>query len=178
MHTLEFSLAPDHYFTLWIRRPASAGGTCQVMKMLSRPDPTPAAVAELFEHVSRLVHSLSFSAGLNPAQWAALRFLSRATPNASTMSAFAAFHRTTKSTASQTLAALARKKLIRKLRDGRDGRVFRICVTAKGQLLLRHDPVNVLVEALSELSARERRGIAAAIGRMAQILATRARRTR
>jgi DNA-binding MarR family transcriptional regulator len=94
------------------------------------------------------------------------------------MSAFAAFHRTTKSTASQTLAALARKKLIRKLRDGRDGRVFRICVTAKGQHLLRHDPVNVLVEALSELSARERRGIAAAIGRMAQIFATRARRTR
>ena len=51
----------------------------------------PKAVAELFEHLSRAIYSLSFSEGLNPAQWNALRYLNRANPSSRTMSAFARF---------------------------------------------------------------------------------------
>jgi DNA-binding MarR family transcriptional regulator len=111
----------------------------------------PKAVAELFEHLSRAIYSLSFSEGLNPAQWNALRYLNRANPSSRTMSAFAKFHVTTRSTASQTLAALVRKKLIKKTRDSEDGRVIRLELTPKGRKLLERDPVNHLVAALATL---------------------------
>jgi DNA-binding MarR family transcriptional regulator len=111
----------------------------------------PKAVAELFEHLSRAIYSMSFSEGLNPAQWNALRYLNRANPSSRTMSAFARFHVTTRSTASQTLAALVRKKLIKKARDSEDGRVIRLELTPKGQRLLDRDPVNHLVAALESL---------------------------
>lgn len=111
----------------------------------------PKAVAEMFEHLSRAVYSLSFSEGLNPAQWNALRYIHRASPTSRTMSAFARFHVTTRSTASQTLAALVRKKLIRKAPDPDDGRVVRLELTSKGQRLLDRDPVNRLVAALESL---------------------------
>jgi DNA-binding MarR family transcriptional regulator len=120
----------------------------------------PKAVAELFEHLSRAIYSLSFSEGLNPAQWNALRYLNRANPSSRTMSAFARFHVTTRSTASQTLAALVRKKLIKKTRDPDDARVIRLELTNKGQRLLDRDPVNHLVAALEGLSP-ERQRIAA-----------------
>jgi DNA-binding MarR family transcriptional regulator len=111
----------------------------------------PKAVAELFEHLSRAIYSLSFSEGLNPAQWNALRYLNRANPSSRTMSAFAKFHVTTRSTASQTLAALVRKKLIKKARDPEDGRVIRLELTPKGRKILERDPVNHLVAALASL---------------------------
>jgi DNA-binding MarR family transcriptional regulator len=117
----------------------------------------PKAVAELFEHLSRAVYSLSFSEGLNPAQWNALRYLNRANPSSRTMSAFARFHVTTRSTASQTLAALVRKKLIKKARDPADGRIVRLELTPKGQRLLDRDPVNHLVAALESLPADRQR---------------------
>ena len=120
----------------------------------------PRAVAELFEHLSRTLYSLSFSEGLNPAQWNALRYLNRVDAPARTMSAFARFHVTTRSTASQTLAALVRKKLIRKARDADDGRVIRLELTPKGQRLLDRDPVNHLVAAL-EMLPPDRQRIAA-----------------
>lgn len=111
----------------------------------------PKAVAELFEQLSRALYSLSFSEGLNPAQWNALRYLNRVDANSRTMSAFAKFHVTTRSTASQTLAALVRKKLIKKTRDVDDGRIIRLELTPKGRKLLERDPVNHLVAALSAL---------------------------
>jgi DNA-binding MarR family transcriptional regulator len=117
----------------------------------------PKAVAELFEHLSRAIYSLSFSEGLNPAQWNALRYLNRANPSSRTMSAFAKFHVTTRSTASQTLAALVRKKLIKKTRDSEDGRVIRLELTPKGRKLLERDPVNHLVAALATLPADRQR---------------------
>ncbi len=120
----------------------------------------PKAVAELFEHLSRAIYSLSFSEGLNPAQWNALRYLNRANPSSRTMSAFARFHVTTRSTASQTLAALVRKKLIKKARDPDDARIIRLELTTKGQRLLDRDPVNHLVAALESLPP-ERQRIAA-----------------
>lgn len=117
----------------------------------------PRAVAELFEHLSRTLYSLSFSEGLNPAQWNALRYLNRVDAPARTMSAFARFHVTTRSTASQTLAALVRKKLIKKTRDAEDGRVIRLELTPKGRRLLERDPVNHLVAALATLPAERQR---------------------
>lgn len=127
----------------------------------------PRAVAELFEHLSRTVHAMSFSAGLNPAQWNALRFLARANPSARTMSAFAQSHQTTKSTASQTLSALERKRLIRKVPDPEDRRVVRLDLTPKGEKLLSQDPITHLVEALEAIPAEDLVVIARAIETMA-----------
>ncbi len=126
----------------------------------------PKAVAELFEQLSRALYSLSFSEGLNPAQWNALRYLSRADADSRTMSSFAKFHVTTRSTASQTLAALVRKKLIRKLRDAEDGRVVRLELTPKGRKLLERDPVNHLVAALATLPPDRQRVAADTVERL------------
>lgn len=128
----------------------------------------PQAVAELFEHLSRTCHAISFSGGLNPAQWNALRFLARANASARTMSAFAQSHQTTKSTASQTLSALERKRLIRRVPDPMDRRVLQLELTTKGERLLAQDPIRHLVIALETLTEHELIVLASAIEKMAR----------
>lgn len=130
---------------------------------MPRADAQPLAVAEALERIGRTLHAASFSRGLNPAQWNALRYLARAEPAARTMTGFAAHHRTTKSTASQTLSALARKGLVR--------RVAHLELTARGRRLLSHDPVQTLVAAMGRLPADELGALARAVDRAARLLA-------
>lgn len=111
---------------------------------------------------------MSFSGGLNPAQWNALRYLARANPSARTMSAFAQSHQTTKSTASQTLSALERKRLIRKVPDPLDRRVTQLELTTKGEKLLAQDPIRHLVTALEEMPEAELHALAKGIEKMAR----------
>jgi DNA-binding MarR family transcriptional regulator len=106
------------------------------------------SVAALMEHVTRGLHSISFSAGLNPAQWNALRYLDRSNPSARNVTAFARHHMTKKSTASETITALMKKGLIEKDIDPEDARARSLTLTDKGRSLLRHDPYRSVIAAL------------------------------
>ena len=74
--------------------------------MPERQDISAWAVADLVAHLGRLAYSFGFTEGLTPAQWTALRYLSRANRFSRTVSAFAEFHVTTRGTASQTINGL------------------------------------------------------------------------
>lgn len=106
------------------------------------------AVADLLEQLCRQTYSASFSAGLNPAQWAALRYLSRAAPVDRTAGAFARHHATTKGTATQTVAALRRKgHVVQSILDD-DRRVRSLDLTESGRRILQEDPAALLVAAV------------------------------
>ncbi len=112
-------------------------------------------IAELFDHFMRAIYSQSFVEGLNPAQWGALRFISRANPRSRTLTEFARFHMVSKSAASDTMSALVRKQLVTKSRDLEDGRIMRLDLTDRGRELLAIDPLNNLVTALRQLSKEQ-----------------------
>jgi DNA-binding MarR family transcriptional regulator len=119
-------------------------------------DRSAAAIAELLEAVSRDLHSRAFTGGLNPAQWAALRFFGRANASARTVTTFAAVHRTTSGTATRTVAALVRKKHLARFTLPDDRRVSRLDLTKTGEMLLRADPLGSLIEAVRRLSEPRR----------------------
>jgi DNA-binding MarR family transcriptional regulator len=126
------------------------------------------AVAELFDHFMRAIYSQSFVEGLNPAQWGALRFLSRANPRSRTLTEFARFHMVSKSAASDTMSALVRKQLVTKSRDLEDGRIMRLDLTDRGRELLAIDPLNNLVTALRRLPKEQQNGAADLAGAIAR----------
>jgi DNA-binding MarR family transcriptional regulator len=119
-------------------------------------DRTAAAIAELLEAVSRDLRSRAFAGGLNPAQWAALRFFARANASARTVTAFAAAHRTTSGTATRTVAALVRKNHLTRFPLPADRRVSRLDLTKTGKMLLRADPLRGLIEVVWRLSDLQR----------------------
>jgi DNA-binding MarR family transcriptional regulator len=106
------------------------------------------AVAWLVHQVGRLLHSRSFSAGLNPAQWNALRYLSSANESACTVTAFARHHMTSKGTASETFRSLAGKGLVAQGSDGGDSRLKIFRPTASGLAVLKSDPLRQMGETL------------------------------
>jgi DNA-binding MarR family transcriptional regulator len=122
---------------------------------LPQPPSLPRAVMQLLEYVSRSMHSASFTGGLNPAQWNALRYLSSANPTACTVTAFARHHMTKKSAASSTIKSLMQKGLIAKTVDPDDGRAQRLDLTQKARKLMESDPTNVVLEALETMTAAD-----------------------
>jgi DNA-binding MarR family transcriptional regulator len=141
---------------------------------LSRPEQT---VAELVEQLGHCACSEAFSAGLNPAQWSALRYFQRANRFSRTVSAFAQYHGTTRGTASQTIRALVQKNYLRRLPAKHDQRSFRLDLTEKAQQLLTTDPFCEFVSAAGALPAEQcsalARGLQAILD---QVLEQRARR--
>lgn len=117
-------------------------------------------VAEIVERLSRIAHTLQFADGLNPAQWAALRYLARANRYSLTPGALAEFLGTTKGTASQTLIALESKGLIRRSRGARDRRSVTVELTPDGKETLARDPIRSIVTASAKFSAADQRAIA------------------
>ena len=110
------------------------------------------AVADLVTHLGRLAYSLGFTEGLTPAQWTALRYLSRANRFSRTVSAFAEFHATTRGTASQTIHGLVDRNYLRRTRSATDGRSVRLDLTEKAREVLERDPLQVLVRAVNGVS--------------------------
>lgn len=97
-------------------------------------------VIELVDRIARVSQGGQFCCGLNPAQWEALRYLSRANRYSRTPSAIAEYLGTTKGTASQTLNALEAKGLVRRMRAKRDRRSLEVEITEPGVDLLKEDP--------------------------------------
>jgi DNA-binding MarR family transcriptional regulator len=100
----------------------------------------PARIAQLVDRLSRLTRELQFCAGLNPAQWEALRFVSRANRYSRTPTGLAEFLGTTKGTASQTVIALEAKGYVQRLRGSADRRQVTLSLTPAGAELLNKDP--------------------------------------
>ena len=113
------------------------------------------ALAELLEYLGRAIQQSCFAAGLKPAQWSVLRYLSRANPSARTVSGVAAAMLTTRSTTSQTVAALRRKGLVAARHSPVDARIVHLALTAKGERLLASDPLDPLIRTLQELSPED-----------------------
>ncbi len=103
---------------------------------ISPGTPSPAALTTLIQLVFREYSRRSYTMGLNPAQWAALRFFAHAEEQRCTASEFARFHRTKKSTAGQTIAALVRKAYLRRSPSVEDRRVTYLRVTEEGRAVL------------------------------------------
>ena len=119
------------------------------------PSSSPSAaqvIADLIERMGRLAHTQQFAADLNPAQWEALRYLSRANRFSRSPSALAAFFGATKGTTSQTLIALERKGLVVRLRSENDRRSVVLHLTAAGRARLADDPLAMLAAAAGDLA--------------------------
>lgn len=121
---------------------------------------SPRATAEVMIQVFRATSSLAFSAGLNPAQWSALRYFAQALPGARSVTAFARYHGTTKGTASQTVQALQKKGLVERRENVDDRRSTLLELTEKGHHMLGADPLNDLAAAIETLD-RDRHGVLA-----------------
>ena len=114
-----------------------------------RPDPklSSRGLARLIEQVGKAWYNLGYTRGLNPAQWAALRYFQESTTDWQTVTGFANFQGTTKGTASQTVAALVRKGYLNRVADKNDRRVHRLVLTLEGEALVAQDPLQALADA-------------------------------
>ncbi|NKB43031.1 MAG: MarR family transcriptional regulator [Alphaproteobacteria bacterium] len=127
-----------------------------------RPDPklSSRGLARLIEQVGKACYNLGYTPGLNPAQWAALRYFKETTTDRRTVTGFANFQGTTKGTASQTVAALVRKGYLERVADRNDRRVHRLVLTELGEELLVKDPLQALAEAVDQLEEQDRWALA------------------
>ena len=88
-----------------------------------------------------------------------------------TVSAFAAYHATTRGTASQTVKSLVKRGYLRRTRSRRDGRSGRLDPSAKAKTVLKNDPLEALTRATNGLAPGTRRGLAESLGRILERLA-------
>ena len=105
-------------------------------------DPSIDRMTSLVDRLGRAVHCLQFADGLNPAQWAALRYLGRANRYSRTPTAISDYLGTTRGTMSQTIKALEAKGLIGRETSGRDRRAVLLRLTGAGEAALENDPLH------------------------------------
>lgn len=112
------------------------------------------------ERLARLVRAEGHAGGLNPAQWEALRYLSRANRFSNSPIALTAYLDATKGTVSQTVKALERKGLIAKGPRAGEKRSIVLSVTDKGREALKSDPLAQMTESLDAVGGKSRRRMA------------------
>lgn len=120
-------------------------------------DDIASSIADLVERLGRLVRSRGYAHDLNPAQWEALRYLSRCNRFSNNPSALASFLSATKGTISQTVSSLERKGLLSKVPRAGQGRSLSLALTARGKAMLAHDPIVDLKAAAIELGPEANR---------------------
>ncbi len=122
--------------------------------MKSKNHPSDTNAAELLQRLSRLLANDQLAHGLNPVQWEALRFFSKANRYSSSPSALTAYLGVTKGTVSQTIKALERKGMVRKQPLASDRRAVSIHLTAAGRRYLADDPLASLSRVLGNLPTK------------------------
>ncbi|MTI43626.1 MarR family transcriptional regulator [Roseibium hamelinense] len=123
--------------------------------------PSSQSLRDLIDRLSRLSAAEDWNGPLNPSQFAALSFLSRANRFSRAPSHVADYLATTRGTASQTLKALARKDLITEERSSEDKRRIRYDVSSEGLALLhQHAPLD---HALDAMDCAQREGLEAGL---------------
>jgi DNA-binding MarR family transcriptional regulator len=113
------------------------------------------ALAELLELTARMLHSRGFAADLFPAQWAALRYFSRAPVNLRTASELARFQGLANGPVSRTVRTLVQKGLLAKAAEQPKGRAELLELTSAGRAMLEQDPTQAVEAAISELGSSE-----------------------
>lgn len=126
--------------------------------------------AELLVQIYRQAHAMSFAGGLNPGQWIALRYFSRANKFSCTLSAFAAFQATTPGTASVVLKGLKDRGYLTATKSASDGRTALLSLTAKGRERLKQDPIRSLVHAIDRLDRKEKSVVHDGLDRLVTII--------
>lgn len=109
------------------------------------------ATAELLDALFRRYHVEAFTGGLNPAQWAALRFFSRDFSDSKTAVSLARFQGVSRASANDTVRALVRKGLLTRMVSAADGRRQEVSVTELGAEALRGDPLSLLIQPIDAL---------------------------
>ena len=114
---------------------------------------TPAIVNQLERFACALARRES-AQGLNPAQWAALRYIAQSAgqQEVPTISGFARLRLTTPSSASQTVSSLVRLGLVARA-SAADKRQRPLELTQQGQTLLKRDPLKHLASMVAGLSS-------------------------
>lgn len=123
----------------------------------------PLRMAEMLDRLARLAHGAQFCAGLNPAQWEALRYLKRANRYSRSPGALAAYLGATPGTVSQTIITLEEKGYVRRSRAPADKRSVDVTLTETGEGVLANDPLSMLGQAVEGLSADERLALGRAV---------------
>ena len=130
------------------------------------PEPivtSPASLAELLELTARKLHSRGHAAGMFPAQWAALRYFSRAPEALRTASELARFQGLANGPVSRTVRTLVQKGLLTKAAEQPKGRAELLELTEAGKALLDGDPTLELEAVLGNLPEADRRSLARAL---------------
>jgi DNA-binding MarR family transcriptional regulator len=112
-------------------------------KQTSNDDPV-----QSLERLTRLIRADEHTGDLNPAQWSALRYLSRCNRFSNAPAALTRYLGATKGTVSQTLIALQRKGLIEKSARPGEARSVVLSITEEGERRLQADPWRILDELL------------------------------
>ena len=113
------------------------------------------ALAELLELTARILHSRGHAADLFPAQWAALRYFSRAPINQRTASELARFQGLANGPVSRTVRTLVQKGLLAKAAEQPRGRAELLELTNAGRTMLERDPSLAVEAIIGELGASE-----------------------
>ena len=116
-------------------------------------------VADL-ARLARLVRSAEHEIGLNPAQWEALRFLSRCNANSNSPIALTRYLGATKGTISQTIIALVNKGLVNKTNREGERRSVALTLTDEGREFLKEDPWKRVEKSFRKKGAKKQAGAA------------------
>ncbi len=123
-------------------------------------DHAPLDSAIRLDRLTRLIRQASHAGGLVPAQWEALRFVSRASRHSRTPGATARYLGATKGTVSQSLSTLEKKGLIRRLVRPEGQRHTLLALTEAGLDILAQDPLAALAQDIAALDGKVQRRLA------------------
>ncbi|WP_431855465.1 MarR family transcriptional regulator [Azospirillum sp.] len=124
------------------------------------------ATAELLDALFRRYHVEAFTGGLNPAQWAALRFFARDLTDSKTAVSLARFQGVSRASANDTVRALVRKGLLARMVSAEDGRRQEVSVTEQGMVVLEGDPLALLCNPINGLADEVRRDFAGVVSQL------------
>ena len=112
------------------------------------------------ERLARLARAGEHGGGLNPAQWEALRYLSRANRFSNSPGALTRYLGATKGTISQTVMSLERKGYVSKAERAGERRSVSLVLTARGHEALASNSWTRLAAAAENLGPKTRRRLA------------------
>lgn len=118
------------------------------------------ALAELLELVARMLHSRGYAEDLFPAQWMALRYFAKATPERRTASDLARFQGLANGPVSRTVRTLIQKGLLAKADVQPKGRAEVLELTEAGRRVLQSDPTLGLERTVASLDDADREAMA------------------
>lgn len=122
--------------------------------------PSAAALADLLELTTRMLHSRGYAADLFPAQWVALRYFARAQKDMRTASDLARFQGLANGPVSRTVRTLVQKGLLCKSVEQPKGRAELLELTEAGTALLLLDPMVELARVLGQMAIEDQMAMA------------------